>query len=89
MSKILITTTLKALAKRFDYVIVCDDIKMVIGHVEHPEGIRAQRQIEMDRPVEYNSKYALEVFGGNKEVIKWDYTFTDNGDDAVAVVLGK
>ena len=79
-----IITTLKALARSHNNIIVCKDIRIVTVPVG---GTRVRRQIEMTAPIEYNYQTILKEYDGNTKVIKWDYTFTDDGQDAVAVVL--
>ena len=43
----------------------------------------------MKNPIEYTRKELLEKYTGNEVVIKWIDTYTENGDNAMAVVLEK
>lgn len=79
-----ITTTLKPLLRGTENIIVCKDLKRVT--VPLGEG-RVQYQVEMLSPVEYTKEELLKRYDINTKCSKWVYTFTDLGDEAVAVVL--
>ena len=90
MEYINITAKLGRLMLWYDYTIVCDDIKPVIVHCDDAEfGEVVQRQIELTNPVEYTQDELKEKFDLDATVIKWEHTFTDDGKEAMAVVLQK
>lgn len=88
MDKIRITSKLNKLALRYDYTIVCDDIKGAVISGPDENGL-VQRGIEMTNPIEYTRKELLEKYTGKEIVIKWIDTYTEKGDYAMAVVLEK
>ena len=88
MEKIRITSKLNKLALWYDYTIVCDDIKGAVISGPDEDGL-VQRGIEMTNPIEYTRKKLLEKYTGKEVVIKWIDTYTEKGDNAMAVVLEK
>lgn len=84
-----VTSKLKKLALWYDYTIVCDDMKPIIVHVKDDKfpGDMVQRQIELVRPVEYTKDELFKKYTGNEVVIKWEHTYTEQGEPAMAVVL--
>lgn len=83
-----VTSKLNKLMLWYDYTIVCDDIKGVYVHKADDEfGDMVQRQIEMLNPIEYTREELLKKYSGKEVVIKWEHTFTENGENAIAVVL--
>lgn len=83
METIAITTTIRNLAKSNSNFIICKDLKLVTVPIE---GTRVQRQVELTNPIEYTRKDVLEKYGNHK-VIKWVNTFTEDGKEAIAIVL--
>lgn len=89
-SYIPITTTLKTAYLRYDYIIVCEDIKPIIVPVKDDKfGDMVQRQIELIKPVEYAKEDLAKKVSLNTKVIKWVDTYTLDGKEAMAVVLEK
>lgn len=84
MSTIHITSSLKTLARDYDYIIVCKDMRRVTVPVDNE---RVQYQVEMVAPIEYTRKQLLSKYDGKTKCIKWVYTYTEDGQDAIAVVL--
>lgn len=83
-----VTSKLNKLMLWYDYTIVCDDIKGVYVHKEDSEfGDMVQRQIEILNPIEYTREELLKKYSGKEVVIKWVHTFTEKGENAIAVVL--
>lgn len=85
--KIKITTKLDKMALWYDYTIVCDDMKMATIPVDDKG--RVKRAIELTNPIEYTRDELLKKYDRNAVVIKWEHTFTEAGEPAMAVVLGK
>lgn len=81
-----VTTKLDRMALRYDYTIVCDDMKQVNEPVE---GDRVKRMIELTNPIEYTKEEVLNKYDHKAVVIKWCDTFTEAGEPAMAIVLGK
>lgn len=84
MGTIHITSSLKPLVRGYDYIIVCKDLKRVTVPVE---GTRVQYQVEMTEPIEYTKEELFNKYNGKTKCTKWVYTFTETGEDAIAVVL--
>ncbi len=83
METIAVTTTIKNLSKSNSYFIVCKDLKFVTVPVKETT---VRRQIELTSPVEYTREDILKKYGNHK-VIKWVNTYTESGDEAMAIVL--
>lgn len=71
-----ITSKLGRLALWYEYTIVCTDI-----------GLENGRQLVLDNPVEYTKEELLKKYDANSVVIKWQHTYTEAGEPAMAVVL--
>lgn len=84
MTTIHITSSLKSLIKGFDYIIVCNDLRRVTVPVDEE---RVQYQVEMTKPIEYTKEELLNKYDAKTKCIKWVYTYTESGEDAIAVVL--
>ena len=72
-----VKSKLGKLALWYDYTIVCDDIRL--SNENH--------KVELTNPVEYTKEDLLKKYTGNEVVIKWEHTYTEQGEPAMAVVL--
>lgn len=77
METITITAKLGKLALWYDYVIVCDEIKL------------CENKLELTNPIEYERDTLLKKYDGDMEISRWEHTFTENGEPAIAVVIEK
>lgn len=79
-----ITSSLKSLVRGFDYIIVCKELKHIV--VPKEEG-RVQHQVELTEPIEYTRQEVLNLYDGNTKCTRWVYTYTEAGEDGIAIVL--
>jgi len=85
-----VSSRLDRLTLRFDYVIVCDNIKRKVIKKEYDaefETIVCKWGVELTNPVEYTREEILKKYDGKTKVYRWVYTYTEDGKDAVAIVL--
>ena len=77
-----VTSRLGRLALRYDYVIVCRKLNK---NATREDG---SAMVELYDPVEYTSREAVEKYGDDTVVVGWVDTYAENGEPAMAVVLG-
>ena len=86
MEKITITSRLDKLALWYDYTIVCDDIKNKTVPVDDKG--RVKWVLELTNPKEYTKDELLKEYDGSIRISRWAHTFTENGEPAMAIVIG-
>lgn len=84
MASIPITSSLKSLIRGFDNIIICNDLRRITVPVE---GDRIQYQIELTNPIEYTKEQILNLYNPKTVCSKWAYTYTEDGQDAIAIVI--
>ena len=92
MEKIAVTSALDRLALWSDYIIACDDMKLVTVPLKEKWAGKyqpVQRRIELTNPIEYTREELLKKYDGKTRISRWDYTYTESGEPAVAVVIEK
>lgn len=85
-----VTSRLDKLALWYDYTIVCKDIKSkIISHSEPDEYGREMCQwgLELTNPVEYTRAELLKKYAGKTRISRWAHTYTEDGQEAMAVVI--
>lgn len=89
MEMVKITTRLGRMALRYDYTIVCDDLKSaIVEHGKKDDGTEYSKWgVELTNPVEYTREQILSKYDSNAILIKWVDTFTETGEPAMAVVF--
>lgn len=89
METIQITSTLGILALYYEYTIVCDDIKGIMEKIGESDSNNevVQRQVELVNPKEYTRADLFKEYDRKAIVIKWVDTYTEDGHEAMAVVL--
>ena len=92
METIKITSTLKTMILRYDYVTICDDFKFIFvpkpGDDEWTKDM-VQRQIEVVNAVDYTTDEIKQKYDLKTKVIKWIDSFTEDGKPTMIVVLEK
>ncbi len=84
MTSIPITSSLKSLIRGFDNIIICKDLKRITVPIE---GTRVQYQLELTQPIEYTREGLLSLYDLNTKCSRWAYTYTEDGQDAIAIVI--
>ena len=88
-----VSSKLDKLALWYDYTIVCDDIKNKIIHSEEVDDEfgteMCQWGLELTNPVEYTREQLLKKYDGNTKIFRWAHTYTEDGKEAMAVVIEK
>lgn len=90
MEKHIVTSALDKLALWYDYTIVCDDIEIIIVPLKEKwDGNYqpVQRRLELTNPVEYTREELLKKYDGNMRISRWEHTYTEDGQPAMAVVI--
>ena len=85
-----VSSRLDRLTLRFDYVIVCADMRSsIVSHEPKDEfGCETcQWGVTLTNPVEYTREEILKKYDGKTKVYRWVYTYTEDGKDAIAIVL--
>lgn len=85
-----VTARLDKLALWYDYTIVCEDIKNIIVHLEEKGWNGAelvQGQLELTNPIEYTREELLKKYNGATKISRWAHTYTEDGQEAMAVVI--
>lgn len=92
MEKVKITARLDHLALRYDYIIVCKDIKSKVVKKEYDEEFGTtvcKWGVELTNPIEYTKDELLKKYDGSMRISRWVDTYTEDGKPAMAVVLSK
>ena len=85
-----VTSRLDRLALRYDYTIVCDDIKSKVIEKEYDEEFKTTTckwGVESTNPVEYTRQELLNKYDGNTRISRWVDTYKENGEPAMAIVI--
>ena len=92
MEKITITARLDHLALRYDYTIVCKNIRNKVVEKKYDEEFGTticKWGVELTNPVEYNKDELLKKYDGSMRISRWVDTYTEDGQPAMAVVIEK
>lgn len=85
-----VTSRLDRLALRYDYTIVCDDIKSTIIEKRYDDEFKTTTckwGVELTNPVEYTRQELLSKYDGKTRISRWVDTYTENNEPAMAVVI--
>lgn len=80
-----VTSELGKLALWYDYTTVCKDLRIVMDKTG--VGDTVKRKVELTEPVDYTREELFKKFDPKTTVVKWDHTFTEDGQPTMAVVL--
>lgn len=77
------------MALRYDFTIVCDDLKStIVEHGKNEDETEYSRWgVELKNPIEYTKEQIFNEFDTNAILIKWIDTYTETGEPAMAVVF--
>ena len=83
METIRITSTIKSISMLSNNFYVCDDIKSIIK----TDNNISSRELELTNEKEYTREELLNNYDLKIIIKKWCYTYTDNGENALAIVI--